>query len=267
MNITERLHQALPEIEPFDAFKIQQAAIDTYWAGGFRNRVTSEFPRLPKNFGHFFVTVYPEKVIEGDTRIPEILTSVAEKLGEKSHEPVVVVNEHEADGHLTRVGYRHISFGFSLGPDAETHVHAPDSSTSIPWGAIRPVLFAPQTIEHHDDIGISFTNSFGIRSFEASPLSHIGAYLLDRQMRWVGSNNEADQYMCKVKDDYGQLLIGNAEIQEYIEEHPDHAAVIDGCRDTFRNKGNNPEVGRAIAKAFNLEDTLSDAEQTKLTWF
>lgn len=234
------------------------------WEAYFDNKkfYDQQFPNLPQDTIDFFVSTYPEKVIERDVSILEKLSEVDEKLREKSHQPTLLVNEHTIPS--TGGEFVALSFGLSLGPDADEHIKYTFQRSAVPSGSVRPRLFGPQTMLYYDDIGIDFTQSFGVMAFEPSPIQHIGGFLIDRTFHWQSAGE--DSWRNTFQDSWGKLMIGNALIEEYISVNPDHAAVIDGCRDAYRNSGVNPELGRTIARTFGLDETLSDTEQSGLQW-
>lgn len=248
-------------VEHFPFPDLNQKAWEVYYDN--KGSYDEHFPDLPKDTMLFMTTVYPEKVIAGDFAILEKLDEVDKKLRATSHEPVLMINQHtiQSDGKK----YWAISFGFSLGDIVDEHIDLSwVSSTAVPMGSTRPVLFAPQTLLYHDDIGIDFTQSFGVRAFEPDPIQHISGYLTNRFIQWQPVDGAA--YAYSTEDTWGELIIGNDDIEDYISEHPEHAEVIDGCRDAYRNSGINPAMSRSIVRAFGLDDTLSDSEKTRLEW-
>lgn len=254
--------EQLPELtETFPFPETNEMAWEAFF--DHKSEYEEQLRHLPWNAINFFVTVYPEKLIEGDFAFVEKLAEVDTVLRARSHQPVLLVNQHQE---LTSgKEFRAISFGFSLGEDIDQHVDLGSVYGSVPMGSVRPVLFGPQTLLYYDDTGILFSQSFGVRAMEPSPVGHIGGFLTDRSVHWVPRDGES--WVYTVQDAWGELMVGNELIEEYVVEHPDLALVIDGCREAYRNGGTNPEIGRSIARTFGLDKTLSDGEQTKLQWF
>jgi hypothetical protein len=225
-----------------------------------------KYPDLPDGISDYFVQVYPEKYLEGDESLLVALSGLVKRLEDRKGEPVLLVNEHgkQSAGHGN---WRVISFGFSSRRSTnKERLEASPSYYDMTSGHIGPKLFAPQSLSHHDDIGVSFATSFGVQRWDVDHLPMVGLLANIVRRDPVYETFKPGDNTWNVKDTYGDIAIGNAEVEEYVAENLQLADVIDGCREAYSNDGSNPEIGRAIARAFGKDKELTDEQQRKLQW-
>lgn len=208
-------------------------------------------PGLGFNVYEYFIEVYPEKAVSEDYEILQCLGELGIKLSQEKA-PVLLVNEHKPPRYTEE--FMAVSFGFAAGVKFSAR-----TDPIIGNGSIRPQLFAPQSVLFYEDIGVEFTQSLPIQSWNVHAVNHVGSYLLQRRTTETPYTHNAT-----VVDDGGEMYVGNHEIEGFVQENPLLAPVVDGFRESYRNNGLNPEIGRSIARAFKLD--VSDDEAKKLFW-